>query len=362
MAKKKHKKYLEQKRSQANNAVEDTLKSNQIKNHQLSVGESKSQPIDPKSSNIMKYKWWYLGFSALLLIPCLISLALFGLKTSIDFTGGSVLKFSRTEGIWEREQVRQIVNAKDVEVTQIVLADEDKSVTIRTEPIDSAKNEELKKALTLAVSEDRIVDNQPVLIQASFETVGSSIGAETEKKSLMAFGVACLGIVLYIAYAFRNIPKPYSSLRFGISAILAMVHDAIIVMGVFSLLGHYRGIEVDPMFLTALLTIIGFSVHDTIVVFDRVRENLSKYKGKSIDWVANFSILETMRRSIATSATVVITLTSLIVFGGVTIRYFVLALLIGVVSGTYSSIFNATPVLVTWEDLLDSRSRKVRLK
>ncbi len=359
MGKKKHKKYLAQKKAQVvvgtsaldaksapnlNATGMSTLGARTIVSHNL-ISPSKSQSEDPKSHNIMKYKWWYIGFSAVLLIPCIISLAIFGLKTSIDFTGGSVLKFSRTEGSWDQVQVHQMFVDKKIEVAQILLDDGGRALTVRTKPIDSARNEEIKLAFGNAIT------------QTSFETVGSSIGAETAKRSLIAFGVACLGIVLYIAYAFRNIPRPYSSLRFGLSAILAMVHDAIIVTGVFSLLGHFEGVEVDPMFLTALLTIIGFSVHDTIVVFDRVRENLGKFKGKNIDWIANFSILETMRRSIATSATVVITLTSLLIFGGPTIKHFILALLIGVISGTYSSIFNATPVLVIWEDFL-SRQKK----
>lgn len=349
MGKKKHKKYLAQKKtlsSMGTTSLETTPSVNR------SAGEaSKHQAIEPKPRDIMKYKWWYLGFSAVLLIPCLMSLALFGLKTPIDFTGGSVLKFSRTEGVWNQEQIQQVFANKKVEISQLAFDDEGKAVTIRTKPIDSNKNEEIKSALIGS-------ENSNIATQSSFETVGSSIGAETARKSLIAFGIACTGIVFYIAYAFRNIPKPYSSLRFGLSAIIAMVHDAIIVTGVFSLLGRFKGVEVDPMFLTALLTIIGFSVHDTIVVFDRVRENLGKFKGKSIDWIANFSILETMRRSIATSATVVITLTALLIFGGPTIKYFVLALLIGVVSGTYSSIFNATPVLVIWEDFLSSRTKK----
>lgn len=356
MAKKKHKKYLEQKKNQSRGEVLTTS----VKSHTDQSSSAKTV-IDQSNSgrDIMKYKFWYLGFSALILVPCVISLALFGLKTSIDFTGGSVLKFSRTEGMWDKTAIEQVFVDKKVEVAQILLDDGGKTATIRTKPIDSNKNEEIKSVLIPPVTnKDQPETRQSnVIIQTSFETVGSSIGAETAKKSLIAFGVACAGIVFYIAYAFRNIPKPYSSLRFGVSAILAMAHDALIVTGVFSILGHFKGIEVDPMFITALLTIIGFSVHDTIVVFDRVRENLGKFKGKNIEWIANFSILETMRRSIATSATVAITLSALFVFGGASIKYFVLALLIGVISGTYSSIFNATPILVIWEDFLGRQKK-----
>jgi len=380
MGKKKHKKYLEQKRLGV-----DTKNNGQAV---LSAsGSSKPVPIKSDSGefktlvskNIIKYKYWYLGISALLIIPGLISLGFFGLKTSIDFTGGSVLKFSRTEGTWDEKEVRQVFDSQKVEIGQVLLDVSGKSVTIRAKSIDSTKNEEIKTALgVVAKAQIELGSDQqespqtesesgqpeapipeaPKITQTSFETVGSSIGAETVKKSLLALGVACLGIVLYIAYAFRNIPKPYSGFRFGVSAILAMLHDAVIVTGIFSMLGHFEGVEVDPMFITALLTIIGFSVHDTIVVFDRVRENLPKFKGKSFEWIANFSILETLRRSIATSATVAITLTALLIFGGATIKYFVLALLIGVISGTYSSIFNATPILVIWEDFLSKRTKR----
>lgn len=309
---------------------------------------------DIVTKNLMKYKFWYLGLSALIIIPGLISLGAFGLRTSVDFTGGSVLKFSRTDGNWNKLELERVFKEKGAEVEQITFDDGGKTAVVRTKPIDVNKNEEIKsEVVTLAFA-----GSAGSISQTSFETVGPSIGAETAKKSLLAFGAACAGIVLYIAYAFRNVPKPHSGLRFGVSAILAMVHDALVVVGIFSILGHFKGVEIDPMFITALLTIIGFSVHDTIVVFDRVRENLGKFKGKSIEWVANYSILETMRRSIATSATVVITLTSLFVFGGASIKWFIFALLVGVVSGTYSSIFNATPVLVIWEDFLSKRTKK----
>ena len=362
MGKKKHKKYLEQKRLNIASGNNDRQFPSVNGSNQSPLAKSFSEEHKmPASKNIIKYKYWYLGISALLIIPGLISLGLFGLKTSIDFTGGSVLKFSRTEGTWDEKELRQVFDSQKVEVDQVLLNMGGKAVIVRAKSIDSTKNEEIKTALgVLAPAQPESPQTDaPKISQTSFETVGSSIGAETVKKSFLALGVACLGIVLYIAYAFRNIPKPYSGFRFGVSAILAMLHDVIIVTGIFSILGHFKGVEVDPMFITALLTIIGFSVHDTIVVFDRIRENLPKFKGKSFEWVANFSILETLRRSIATSATVAITLTALLIFGGATIKYFVLALLIGVISGTYSSIFNATPILVIWEDFLSRRARRL---
>lgn len=308
-----------------------------------SITKSKNKESDADEVgnyfNVMKYKWWYIGFSALALVFCILFLVFYGLRLSIDFTGGSVLSFRFGDNALEESQVKDVALSLGVEVVEISKKENGRQVVVKTKPIDSDKNEEIKRALL------NINSN---IEQVSFESVGSVIGKETAKKSIFALFVACVGIVLYIAYAFRNIPKPYSSFRFGISAIIAMIHDVLVVVGVFSFLGYYKGVEVDLMFVTALLTIIGFSVHDTIVVFDRIRENLLKFK-KDIEWVANYSVLETMRRSIATSLTVVLTLIALLFFGGESTRYFVLALLIGVISGTYSSIFNATPILVIWE-------------
>jgi len=156
-------------------------------------------------------------------------------------------------------------------------------------------------------------------------------------------------IIIYIAWSFKKIPPPYSPWKFGISAVLALIHDAFVVLGIFSLFGHFYHVEIDSLFVTAILTVIGFSVHDTIVVFDRIRENLPKMPKSSFEEIVDFSLTETLVRSLNTSLTVTLTLTSLLLFGGEPIRWFVVALLIGVVSGTYSSIFNAAPLLVVWE-------------
>ena len=164
--------------------------------------------------------------------------------------------------------------------------------------------------------------------------------------------VASIFIVLYIAFSFRQVSKPASSWRFGITAIVALFHDILLIIGVFAILGKFLGVEVDTLFVTALLTIIGFSVHDTIVVFDRIRENLQKNIGKKFTEVANISVVQTLGRSLNTSLTVIFVLIALLLFGGETIKWFVVALLIGIISGTYSSIFNATALLVWWEEKL----------
>jgi preprotein translocase subunit SecF len=161
-----------------------------------------------------------------------------------------------------------------------------------------------------------------------------------------AVGLAALGILLYITYAFRQVPHAF---RYGVAAIIAMLHDVAVVIGVEAILAHFLGWEIDALFLTALLTVIGFSVHDTIVVFDRIRENSNIHRRMPFDTVVNQSINQTLARSINTQLTVMITLLALAIFGGITIRHFVITLLVGVFSGTYSSIFNAAPILVVWE-------------
>jgi preprotein translocase subunit SecF len=298
-----------------------------------------------KESNILKYQKQYLGFSLVLVIMSLAAVFLFRLKLSQDFTGGSVFIFSRNEGEWSKKEMTQVFDEKKVIAYEIALEDSNKKITVKTSSVSPDKAAELKDAI-ISLGKD--------IKQESLTTVGSSIGKETQRKSLMAFVLACLGIVTYIAYAFRNVPKPYSGFRFGVSAIIAMVHDALVVIGAFAILHKLYGVEIDPMFITALLTVIGFSVHDTIVVFDRIRENLGKFKAKEFEWICNFSVLETLRRSIATSLTVVITLLAMFVLGGETVRWFVFALLVGIISGTYSSIFTATPILVVWEKYLKS--------
>jgi preprotein translocase subunit SecF len=186
--------------------------------------------------------------------------------------------------------------------------------------------------------------------QQEFSTIGPTIGGETTKNAVKAVLVASLLVVIYISLVFRKVPKPASSIRFGVSTVIALMHDVLVVVGVFSLLGHFLHVEIDSLFVTAVLTIIGFSVHDTIVVFDRIRENLSKNGGTNFEKTVNDSILQTIGRSLNTSITVLLVLFALLIFGGESIRWFVVALIVGMISGTYSSIFNASPILVVWHE------------
>jgi len=286
----------------------------------------------------MKYKWLYFSISLLILIPGVFSLVRFGLKPSIDFTGGTLLEFQANNAL-SQDVIYEAAKKQNIEISSIQTTGND-SYIIRMKPIDNDQNERFKSELASVSGQ---------LKELSFQTVGPVVGKELTQKAILSVVIASLAIITYIAWSFRHVPKPYSSWKFGVSAVLALVHDTLVVLGVFSVLGHLYGVEVDALFVTAVLTIIGFSVHDTIVVFDRVRENLPKMPKESFSDVVDFSLTETLVRSLNTSLTVVLTLVALLLFGGESTRWFVLALLVGIVSGTFSSIFNAAPLLVLWE-------------
>ncbi|OGG15129.1 protein-export membrane protein SecF [Candidatus Gottesmanbacteria bacterium RIFCSPHIGHO2_01_FULL_39_10] len=294
--------------------------------------------------DVIGKKWLYFLISGLVIVPGLISLILFGLRPSLDFTGGTLLEIKippPKEQKIKTEDIKKITESQKIEVGSIQPSEKD-TYLLRLKPITQTENQKLQNALKKKYG--------PSVHQERIETVGPTIGVETTQKAILSVIVASLAIVAYIAFAFRGIPKPYSSLKFGIVAIAALIHDVLVVVGVFSLLGYFYKVEVDSLFITALLTVMGFSVHDTIVVFDRIRENLRKMAGQPFATIVNESIIQTLVRSLSTSLTVVFTLMALLLFGGETIKWFVVALLVGVISGTYSSIFNAAPLLVVWEE------------
>uniref|UniRef100_A0A7C4R1Z9 Protein-export membrane protein SecF n=1 Tax=candidate division CPR3 bacterium TaxID=2268181 RepID=A0A7C4R1Z9_UNCC3 len=286
---------------------------------------------------IEKWKIWLL-LSGIFLIPGIIALSIWGLKLGIDFSGGTLLEmqFIQEEKI-EIQQVRDILDSKDIKGAQISFSG-DNTFLVRMHLIDNEKYKELKEEFNNKIGESK---------ELRFETVGPTISRDLTRKAFVALILASVMIILYIAWAFRSVPKPLSSWKFGVTAVLALIHDILFVVGVFALLGHYLGVEVDNLFITALLTILGFSVHDTIVVFDRIRENLKTTSG-DLAFIANKSINETMARSINTTATVLFTLLALLLFGGQSIFWFVFALFIGVAIGTYSSIFVASVIMVLW--------------
>lgn len=299
--------------------------------------------------NIIGKKNWYFAFSLLLIIPGLISLVLWGLKLSIDFTGGSrmTLLYPQTVNEQKVEQIRDVFEEQKIDIVTVQRSD--KVLIVRTKPVDEKKNVQLLSELKEKTGDVK---------QEQFETIGPVIGQETTLNAVKSIGISSLLIVLYLAWSFRGVRKPVSSWRFGITAIIALLHDALVVLGVFSLLGHFAGVEIDSLFVTALLTALGFSVHDTIVVFDRIRENLKRNVEAPFEQVANDSILQTLVRSLNTSLTSLLVLFTLLIFGGESIRWFVFAMILGVAIGTYSSIFNAAPMLVLWQEIVEKRQAK----
>lgn len=297
--------------------------------------------------DIIGKKWLFFIFSGLVILPGIISLMLWGLRPGIDFSGGTLLELqfkqsqiSKVKNQNLNDEIKRIVKEQMIEVGSIQQSGED-TYLLRLKPIDKDQNQKLQEALNKQFGNVK---------QLRLETVGPSVGKETTQNAVKAVIIASVMIVLYIAWAFRQIPKPYSSFKFGISAVVALIHDVLVIVGLFSIFGHFFKVEIDGLFITALLTIMGFSVHDTIVVFDRIRENLRKMPGVPFALVVNESIIQTLARSLSTSLTVLFTLFALLLFGGESIHWFIVALLLGITSGTYSSVFNAAPILVVWQE------------
>ena len=288
---------------------------------------------------IVKRRYLYFGLSLLVIVPGMLALIFWGFNLAIDFTGGSLLDIHFSSGKSpDSNQILAIYTEHSFGDAQVQTSSNGNAI-IRSRSMDTTLE-------TQIVAEMEKQFGSPIVVQR-FDSVGPAIGKEVTARATDAVGLAALGILVYITYAFRGVPHAF---RFGASAIIAMLHDVAVVIGVEAILGHFFHWEVDSLFLTALLTVIGFSVHDTIVVFDRIRENSQVYRRLPFETVVNHSIVQTLDRSINTQLTVMFTLFALALFGGVTIRHFVIILLVGVFSGTYSSIFNASPILVVWEN------------
>ncbi len=282
----------------------------------------------------------YFLFSGILIVLGVAALAIWGLRLGVDFTGGSLIEV-RLANTPAPDAVRDALVAAGYPESAVVTSTEAGgrvSYIIRTREMQTPEKNALLARLGEPfgqVTEDR------------FETVGPAVSAETTQRAFLAVGAASLAILAYLSFAFRQVPKPW---RYGACAVAALLHDALVVLGLWAILGRFFGLEVDSLFVTGILTVIGFSVHDTIVVFDRIRENVRRFPGESFERIANFSVNQTLDRSINTGLCTIFTLTALLLLGGATIRNFVLVLLIGIISGTYSSIFNATCLLVVWEN------------
>jgi preprotein translocase subunit SecF len=297
--------------------------------------------------HFVERKWWYFLFSALLIVPGVFFLAIGGLRPGIEFKGGTLLEVTFATRP-DDAAVKSYFSAHghDEATVQGVTG----GVEVRTTEMLPPELVSTEAGLKETFGPDTKITNSSV--------VSPSFSAELIQNAAKSIALASLLIVLLIAWAFRNFG--WAAFRYGIAAIIALLHDAAVVLGIFAILGYFLKVEVDSLFVTAVLTIIGFSVHDTIVVFDRIRENLRLNPGEALNPVINYSIMQTLARSVITSLTVVFTLLALFLFGGFSVRNFALALLIGIISGTYSSIFNASQIISLWQEVED-RVRHRRL-
>jgi len=294
---------------------------------------------------ISKSKIWFF-ISGILCLVSIVVLFAWGLNLGIDFTGGALLEVEFKAERPASQAIRdQLTN---LGITQIQIQPTgERGMILRLPPTDEKTHQEIIQNLRKLVAEEGQKPTD-LIKEKRFESIGPTIGQELRQKTFYVIGAVVFLIILYIAWAFRKVSKPVASWKFGLTAIIALFHDILIVTGIFVILGKFFGVEVNTPFVAALLTILGYSVNDTIVVFDRLRENLSK-EYANFDDLLNRSVNETVRRSINTSLTTLLVLLAIFFFGGATIRYFALALALGVVVGTYSSIFIATPLLRVWE-------------
>ncbi|HSI20248.1 MAG TPA: protein translocase subunit SecF [Verrucomicrobiae bacterium] len=307
--------------------------------------------MEKRAFNIIgNRKTWYI-VSTLLIIPGIISLFVWGLNVGIDFKGGTLQQLSFVGDRPSADTIREDIAKAGIHGATIQTSG-DKDVIIR---FPNAEGKTPREEGTKLV--DTFTSNGQEVTEQSFQNIGGSVAKDTTRKAVTAVILAALAIVAFIAYSFRSVPRPTSSWRFAVTTIFALAHDILFTVGAFSIIGHFfPTIEVDALFITALLTILGFSVNDTIVVFDRIRENLRRTPTKPFEEIANSSLNQTLARSLNTSMTVLIVLVSLLLLGGESIRNFILALTLGIAVGTYSSIFNAAPILVSWQNWVNKNA------
>lgn len=296
-------------------------------------------------SIIKKRKIWFT-FSAALVITGIIVSLLWGLRLGIDFTGGSLLEI---EFLTQRPTNTEIIEAlQPLNLGGINIQQAgQQGIVLRFKDVNESTHQaistQLKQTFGQGNPEDSIIEEK------RFSSIGPTIGQELQRKTVWAIIIVLIAIIAYVAWAFRKVSKPIASWKYGLIAVIALFHDIIITIGIFVILGQVYGLEVNAPFIAALLTILGYSVNDTIVVFDRTRENLIRHIGKNFEEIVDESVNQVLTRSINASLTTILVLFSILLFGGQTIRDFVLALIIGIAVGTYSSIFLASPLLVTWE-------------
>lgn len=299
---------------------------------------------------IEKRKLWYL-ISGVFLALSIVAVFLGGIKPGLDFTGGSRLEVS---GVESPERVKEVLESEGFYIYSAKETSSD-GVNIKTNPLDEEGHKKIIDSLEKAKEEGSNIK------EIQFGTVGATISRDITMKAYLSIAIGLLVIIIYVAMSFKKSSKQLSSWKYGVSAVLAVFHDAIVVIGVFAFLGLFYGVEVDSLFVTAVLTVISFSVHDTIVIFDRIREKL-RGSDDNFETIVNDSVVEMLGRSLNTSLVIILVILALLLLGGDSIRYFVLAMLIGMVVGTYSSVFIASPILVSWKNFDEKRSVRASKK
>lgn len=306
---------------------------------------------------VVKHRKIFYIFSSILVAISIFSFIVFGLNFGIDFKGGSVLELSyanRPEMTFVQDQV----NALNLGETSVRPTGNDGyliSLRTLTEPernllVTTLTSSSESSTTAVSASSPQATSSTSIAEVKRFDSVGPILGKELQSKAIISLVLVILAIVLFITFAFRKVSKPVSSWKYGSVAVIALIHDVIVPTGFFSLFGHFYGFEVDTLFITAILVVLGFSVHDTIVVFDRVRENLKNRKAnETFEQVVGDSVRQTFTRSINTSVTVLLSLVALYIFGAESTKDFALVLFVGILAGTYSSIFLGSPLLVTLE-------------
>lgn len=304
---------------------------------------------------IGKRKIWFTTSGALV-VASIIMISFWGLKLGIDFTGGTLLEASYLGLRPENQVVQEALagfNLGNIAVQPVG----ETGLLLKFKDTDEDTHKKITSALKELVKPPAGVKPEAAFEEQSFTSIGPTIGQELWRRSLTAIVAVLTAIILYIAWAFRKVSRPVKSWKYGLIAILALFHDLTIPIGIFAALGKFFAVEIDILFITAMLTVLGFSVHDTIVVFDRIRENLTKKGSANFEAMVNASVNETVVRSINTSLTVLMVLLAVFFFGGESIRYFALTLILGIIFGTYSSIFIASPLLVSWHNWSTRRKR-----
>ncbi len=298
---------------------------------------------------IIKYKKIFISISITLVLLSIVSLLTFGLKVGIDFRGGALVEVTYKDARPAQADLNSSLEALNLGYV-LIQPTGDLGYLIKSRDLSEAEHVSLLNSLS--------ENGKFPLEEKSFNSIGPSVGQELTKKAIVAIILVSLAIILFIAYAFRKVSKPVSSWRFGIIAIVSLLHDVIIPIGLFSLLSHFKGAEVDTLFVVAVLTVLGLSVSDTIVIFDRIRENIKNKADVNFGELVGRSLEQSYRRSINTSLTVILVLLSLFFFGPVSTKYFALMMTAGMFFGTYSSIFLASPLLVWVQEMQDRKKTK----